>query len=99
MFDWIKEAQDRGAGEIVLNCMNQDGMRNGYDIEQLQRARQILTIPLIASGGAGDKFHFKEVFKQTNVDGALAATVFHKQIIGIKELKTYLKNEKIEVRI
>ena len=98
-FDWIKEAQDRGAGEIVLNCMNQDGMRNGYDIEQLQRARQILTIPLIASGGAGDKFHFKEVFEQTNVDGALAATVFHKQIIGIKELKAYLKNEKIEVRI
>ena len=98
-FDWIREAQERGAGEIVLNCMNQDGMREGYDVKQLQKMRHVLTIPLIASGGAGNKNHFKEVFKQTNVDGALAATVFHKQIISIQELKTYLKKEKIEVRI
>lgn len=98
-FDWVKEAQERGAGEIVLNCMNQDGMRQGYDVEQLSKTREVLTIPLIASGGAGEKQHFKEVFATADVDGALAASVFHKKIINIKELKTYLKNEKIEVRI
>ncbi len=97
--DWAKETQERGAGEIVLNCMNQDGVRQGYDIEQLIKMREILTIPLIASGGAGNMSHFRDAFQKAKVDGALAASVFHNKIINIGELKTYLENEKIEVRI
>lgn len=96
--DWIHEVQDRGAGEIVLNCMNQDGVRRGYDLAQLKQMREITQVPLIASGGAGELVHFSQVFKQTNVDGALAASVFHKGIIAISTLKNYLHTEKIEVR-
>lgn len=98
-FDWIKEVQSRGAGEIVLNVMNQDGVRCGYDIKQLQQARLICNIPLIASGGAGEMQHFAEVFNDADVDGALAASVFHKQIINIGELKSYLKTEQVEIRL
>ena len=98
-FDWIKEVQSRGAGEIVLNVMNQDGVRCGYDIKQLKQARDICNIPLIASGGAGEMVHFAEVFNDADVDGALAASVFHKQIINIGELKSYLKTEKVEIRL
>jgi cyclase len=96
--DWIEEVQRRGAGEIVLNCMNQDGVREGYDIEQLAKVRAICKVPLIASGGAGTMAHFAEVFKQAQVDGALAASVFHKNIIAMNELKDYLANEQIEIR-
>ncbi len=88
--DWIKEVQSRGAGEIVLNCMNQDGVRKGYDIAQLAAVRKVCNIPLIASGGAGAIEHFTEVFKTADVDGALAASVFHKAIINIDELKATL---------
>ncbi|WP_025565565.1 MULTISPECIES: imidazole glycerol phosphate synthase subunit HisF [unclassified Psychromonas] len=98
-FDWIKEVQSRGAGEVVLNVMNQDGVRCGYDIAQLSQARAICNIPLIASGGAGEMSHFADVFNQADVDGALAASVFHKQIINIGELKSYLKTEKVEIRL
>ena len=98
-FDWIQEVQKRGAGEIVLNCMNRDGVRQGYDIEQLQKARAVCNIPLIASGGAGKISHFTEVFQQADVDGALAASVFHKGIIPMNELKQTLKNQKIEIRL
>ncbi|MEL0659219.1 imidazole glycerol phosphate synthase subunit HisF [Psychromonas arctica] len=98
-FDWIKEVQSRGAGEVVLNVMNQDGVRCGYDIKQLSQARAICNIPLIASGGAGEMSHFADVFNQADVDGALAASVFHKQIINIGELKSYLKSEKVEIRL
>jgi cyclase len=98
-FDWIKEVQQRGAGEIVLNCMNQDGVRQGYDIEQLQKARAVCNVPLIASGGAGEISHFADVFKQADVDGALAASVFHKSIIEINQLKQTLKNQNIEMRL
>ena len=97
--DWIKEVQDRGAGEIVLNCMNRDGVRKGYDIEQLAVTREACKVPLIASGGAGEKIHFKDVFNNSNVDGALAASIFHDDKLTICELKSYLNNEKIEVRI
>jgi len=97
-FDWITEVQQRGAGEIVLNCMNQDGVRQGYDIEQLVQARNACKVPLIASGGAGTIEHFSKVFKQADVDGALAASVFHKSIIDICELKQELKQNNIEVR-
>ena len=97
-FDWIEKVQTLGAGEIVLNCMNQDGVRQGYDIEQLQQARQVCSVPLIASGGAGEINHFADVFHQTDVDGALAASVFHKKIIEINDLKHYLINQNIEIR-
>jgi len=96
--DWAIKAQQLGAGEIVLNCMDKDGVRNGYDIAQLSKIREALTIPLIASGGAGNCEHFKEVFQKTNVEGALAASVFHKRIININKLKNYLQNEDIVVR-
>lgn len=88
--EWVKEVQDRGAGEIVLNCMNQDGVRQGYDIEQLQAVRAITRVPLIASGGAGTMQHFADVFEQANVDGALAASVFHSAAIAIPDLKSFL---------
>ncbi len=97
--NWVKEAEQRGAGEFVLNCMNQDGVRQGYDVKQLALVRDNCTVPLIASGGAGAREHFAEVFRQAHVDGALAASVFHKQIIEIGELKTYLNNNDIEVRL
>jgi len=97
--DWIKEVQERGAGEIVLNCMNQDGVRNGYDIEQLKMMRLETSIPLIASGGAGQMDHFRDVFIQSDVSGALAASVFHKSIMKITELKKYLRDNDIEVRL
>ncbi|WP_036774282.1 imidazole glycerol phosphate synthase subunit HisF [Photorhabdus australis] len=96
--DWVKEAQRCGAGEIVLNMMNQDGVRNGYDLAQLKRVRDICHVPLIASGGAGAPEHFLDAFKQVNVDGALAASVFHKNIININELKLYLSQQGVEIR-
>lgn len=96
--DWIKEVQQRGAGEIVLNCMNQDGVRKGYDLAQLKAVRDVCNIPLIASGGAGAIEHFTEVFKQADVDGALAASVFHKGIIDIDELKAVLVSEGVPMR-
>ena len=96
--DWITEAQSRGAGEIVLNCMNQDGVRKGYDIEQLARVRAVCQVPLIASGGAGSMEHFSEVFKRANVDGALAASVFHSAAIPIPSLKRYLIDAAIPMR-
>lgn len=96
--DWVQEVQKRGAGEIVLNMMNQDGVRQGYDLVQLKKVREVCNVPLIASGGAGEMVHFRDAFVEANVDGALAASVFHKQIINIGELKRYLRNEQIEVR-
>ena len=96
--DWVAEACERGAGEIVLNCMNQDGVRKGYDLAQLEAVRAVCSVPLIASGGAGEMSHFKDVFEQANVDGALAASVFHKAVIAIPDLKAYLDSENIVVR-
>ncbi|MEP4891903.1 MAG: imidazole glycerol phosphate synthase subunit HisF [Aliiglaciecola sp.] len=96
--DWVKEVQQRGAGEIVLNCMNQDGVRQGYDIAQLSIVREACIVPLIASGGAGEKHHFYDVFKQADVDGALAASVFHKGIIPIPELKDFLRAQGVVIR-
>ncbi len=97
--DWVREATSRGAGEIVLNCMNQDGVRKGYDIAQLRAVRDICAVPLIASGGAGAVDHFADVFEQADVDGALAASVFHKQVIAIPELKRDLAARGIEMRL
>jgi len=97
--EWVQEVISRGAGEIVLNCMNKDGVKQGYDIDQLSSIREICTVPLIASGGAGTIQHFIDVFKKTNVDGALAASVFHKSLINIQNLKEELDNSNIEVRL
>lgn len=96
--DWIVEAQERGAGEIVLNCMDEDGVRRGYDLAQLTAARERLTIPLVASGGAGEAAHFRDVFQQADVSGALAASVFHTGALAIPDLKTFLADAGIEVR-
>ena len=96
--DWAREVQQRGAGEIVLNCMNQDGVRKGYDIPQLKRVRDACTVPLIASGGAGTMEHFATVFRDARVDGALAASVFHTAAINIQDLKQYLRSQQVEIR-
>lgn len=96
--DWVVEAQRRGAGEIVLNCMNQDGVRRGYDLVQLKALRAILHIPLVASGGAGEIAHFNDVFRIAGVDGALAASVFHKGVISIPRLKEQLIADGIPIR-
>ena len=96
--DWVVEVLKRGAGEIVLNCMNQDGVRQGYDIAQLSSIRELCSVPLIASGGAGSMQHFTDVFTQADVDGALAASVFHKGLIDISELKAKLIADGISIR-
>lgn len=96
--DWIKEVQKRGAGEIVLNCMSHDGTQAGYDVEQLGAVRTICRVPLVASGGAGTVEHFTRVFRNTSVDGALAASVFHSRAIRIPELKRELRYAGIPVR-
>ncbi len=95
---WAKEVQAHGAGEIVLNCMNNDGVRKGYDIAQLKAVRTAVTIPLIASGGAGEMAHFRDVFTGAHVDGALAASVFHSGDIPIPALKIYLIDQHVEIR-
>lgn len=97
--DWIVEAQRLGAGEIVLNCMDSDGVRSGYDIAQLKAARARCSVPLIASGGAGTAAHFAEAFIDADVDGALAASVFHSGAVEIPQLKRDLQARGIEVRL
>ncbi len=97
--DWVTEVQKLGCGEIVLNAINQDGVRNGYDNKQLSLVRSNCDVPLIASGGAGSIQHFIDVFKKSNVDAALAASVFHKQVIAIETLKNELKLNNLCVRL
>ena len=96
---WVREAQELGAGEVVLNCMNQDGVRNGYDLEQLATIKGICKVPLVASGGAGCPQHFRDVFEKTDVSAALAASVFHDNIIDIPGLKRYLYDANVDVRL
>jgi cyclase len=95
--EWVREATERGAGEIVLNCMRNDGVRSGYDIAHTQAVVEAVTIPIIASGGAGEPEHFRDAF-DVGVSGALAATVFHDRLIAIPELKEYLAACAIEMR-
>lgn len=97
--DWVREVQARGAGEIVLNCMSSDGVRNGYDLTQLQTVRRQCRVPLVASGGAGCSEHFASVFKHAEVDAALAASVFHSGAIAIPALKQALVTQGITVRV
>lgn len=96
---WLREVQDRGAGEIVLNCMASDGVRRGYDLAQLGAVRSECRVPLVASGGAGAVSHFIDVFRLARVDAALAASVFHSGEIAIPELKRSLQLAEIEVRL
>ena len=96
--DWVVEAQALGAGEIVLNCMGSDGVRTGYDIEQLRAVRALCAVPLVASGGAGAAAHFAVVFRDADVDAALAASVFHSGALPIPGLKQFLRAQGIEVR-
>ena len=97
--EWVKIVQDLGAGEVVLNCMDKDGVRNGYDIDQLNLINEECRVPLIASGGAGSCIDFLNVLTQTNTSGALAASVFHKNIVDINELKKYLNNKSVYMRV
>ncbi len=96
--DWIEQVHELGAGEIVLNCMGSDGTRAGYDIAQLKAARALCAVPLIASGGAGTVEHFQAAFAEADVDGALAASVFHDGTLRIPELKRELRLRGVEVR-
>lgn len=98
-FDWAKEAQERGAGEIVLNCMDQDGVRKGFDLIQTKRLASDLSIPVVASGGAGSAQDFVDIFSNSKVSGALAASIFHKGLISITSIKESLKLNNIPVRI
>lgn len=96
--DWAKQLEALGAGEILLTSMNNDGTKNGYALDITQQIAESVNIPVIASGGAGNKEHFKDVFEQTTASAALAASVFHFGEIPIPELKKYLKKENIEIR-
>ena len=96
---WVREVQQRGAGEIVLNCIAADGTRHGYDIEQLRLVRALCSVPLVASGGAGAPEHFTAAFRDGHADAALAASVFHSGAILIPDLKRALHAQGIEVRL
>jgi cyclase len=96
--EWVHEVQQRGAGEIVLNCMAADGVGTGYDIAQLGRVRAQCQVPLVASGGAGRREHFAAVFTAAGVDAALAASVFHTGAMTIAALKEFLRAQGVEVR-
>ena len=97
--DWLAQVQDLGAGEVVINAMGQDGVQQGYDIGLLQKLEKFCSIPMIASGGAGGPQDFINVFQKTNVDGALAASIFHRNEFSIGEIKAVLKTNKINIRI
>ena len=99
LFDWAHEVQERGVGEILFTSMNHDGVKNGYANEALRQLADTLSIPVIASGGAGCKEHFRDVFTEGHADAALAASVFHFGEISIPELKQYLHKEGINVRL
>ena len=97
--DWLAQVQDLGAGEVVINAMGQDGVKDGYDIELLKSLEERCFVPMIASGGAGEPRHFIDVFEETNVDGALAASIFHKNEFTVLEIKEALINANINIRI
>ena len=98
LFDWAREAEERGAGEILFTSMNHDGTKNGYANEATARISRELGIPVIASGGAGKMNHFVDAFSKGEADAALAASIFHFREIGIRDLKEHLKNHNIPIR-
>lgn len=97
--DWVVEAQQLGAGEIVLNCMGSDGVRQGYDLVQLAAVRAVCRVPLVASGGAGRPEHFRDAFTHADVDGALAAGAFHDGTLTVDGLKQWLASQGAAVRL
>ena len=97
--EWAKEAENRGAGEILYTSMDHDGVKQGFACDMLARLHEILSIPVIASGGAGEMSHFTDVFERGKADAALAAGIFHFNEIGIPELKRYLADRNITVRL
>jgi cyclase len=97
-FIWAQQVEKRGAGEILLTSMNHDGTKNGFALELTDRISRLVNVPVIASGGAGQKIHFRDVFLKTNTSAALAASIFHFGEIPIPELKEFLRNEKIPIR-
>ena len=99
LFDWAKEVEQRGTGEILFTSMNNDGTKNGFANEALAKLSEIVNIPIIASGGAGTMEHFAETFINGNADAALAASVFHYQEIEIPKLKQFLKDKEISIRL
>jgi len=98
LFTWAKEVENLGAGEILLTSMNTDGTKAGFAIEITKKLSELVNIPVIASGGAGTMQHFEDVFTETKATGALAASIFHFNEIGIPELKNYLKSKKLPIR-
>ncbi|MDR6225636.1 imidazole glycerol phosphate synthase subunit HisF [Desmospora profundinema] len=96
--DWAKEAVERGAGEILLTSMDQDGQKSGFDLELTRAVASAVRVPVIASGGAGKREHFVDVFEQTPADAALAASIFHYREIPLPDLKTYLKEKGVSIR-
>jgi len=98
LFSWAREAEDRGAGEILFTSMNHDGTKKGFANEALAKMSDMLTIPIIASGGAGNMGHYVDVFKKGKADAGLAASIFHFKEITVPQLKAYLKENDIEVR-
>ena len=99
LFDWAKEVEQRGAGEILFTSMDNDGTKNGFANEALAQLSKLVNIPIIASGGAGNTQHFIDCFKESNADATLAASVFHFKEIEIKQLKNELRKNNISVRI
>ena len=97
--EWAKRGEELGAGELVVNSMDSDGVKNGFDKELLEAISQVVTIPIIASGGAGNMEHFKDVFEVKGVDAGLAASIFHFGEVEIPELKKYLKEQGVAVRV
>ncbi|MDR3705254.1 MAG: imidazole glycerol phosphate synthase subunit HisF [Paludibacteraceae bacterium] len=97
--DWVKEAVNLGAGEILLTSMNHDGTKDGFALDITRAVSEAVNVPIIASGGAGKMEHFTDVFKQGKADAALAASIFHYKEIDISDLKTFLRNEGVEVRL
>lgn len=97
--EWVINGEKNGAGELVINSIDTDGIKNGFDIDLLKEIAENVSIPIIASGGAGTMEHFKEVFEVKGVDAGLAASIFHFKEIDIKDLKEYLKNNNIKVRL
>ena len=98
LFSWAKEVENLGAGEILLTSMNTDGTKSGFAIDITKQLSKLVNIPVIASGGAGTMKHFEDVFTETKATGALAASIFHFNEIGIPELKNYLKSKKLPIR-
>lgn len=99
LFDWVQQAVELGAGEILFTSMDHDGTKQGFALEALEKIAKLVNVPIIASGGCGSKEHFLEVFKSGNIDAALAASVFHFGEIELKELKAYLSKENINIRL